>query len=69
MIIERTKSEALTRSSNGIDIDDLNDMANWLKYSELTQKSKTNQNDVNALVKQIKKGRWSAAKTNRTILE
>ena len=66
MIIERTKSEVIIRLSNSIDIDELQDMANWFKYLELTQKSKANQKDVDALVKQVKKGRWSRAKATRT---
>jgi len=58
MIIERTKDEIIIRLPGDIDIDELQDMKDWLEYTEVTRKSKAKQKDVDSLVKEIKKGRW-----------
>lgn len=62
MIIERTQNEVIIRLPGDINIDDLQDMTDWLKYIEITRKSKAKQSDVEALVNQIKKGRWEKRK-------
>lgn len=62
MIIERTQNEVIIRLPGDINIDDLQDMTDWLKYIEITHKSKAKQSDVEALVNQIKKGRWEKRK-------
>jgi anti-anti-sigma regulatory factor len=58
MIIERTKDEIIIRLPGDIDIDELQDMKDWLEYTEVARKSKAKQKDVDSLVKEIKKGRW-----------
>ncbi|MDP3433971.1 MAG: hypothetical protein Q8T04_13545 [Bacteroidota bacterium] len=58
MIIERTHSEVIIRLPATINITDLQEMANFLRYSELTQKSKVTQKQIDTLVKEVKKGRW-----------
>lgn len=63
MIIERTKKEVIFRLSGNIDIDDLQDMADWLEFKELGNKSKATQKDVDDLVKKVKKGRWSKTRS------
>ena len=62
MIIERTKNEVIIRLPGTIDITDLQEMANYMKYKELTQKSKVTQKQVEALVVEAKKGRWLKAR-------
>jgi hypothetical protein len=62
MIIERTKSEIIIRLPGDINIDDLQDMTDWLQYKEITRKSKAKQADVDTLVGEIKKGRWEKRK-------
>ena len=62
MIIERTKDEIIIRLPADINIDDLQDMTNWFQYKELTRNSKAKQEDVDALVNQVKKGRWNKRK-------
>lgn len=62
MIIERTKNEIIIRLPGDINIDELQDMTDWFQYKELTRKSKAKQADVDALVNQIKKGRWNKRK-------
>ena len=62
MIIERTKGEVIIRLPGDINIDELQDMADWFQYLEITRKSKAKQSDVDSLVNEIKKGRWEKRK-------
>lgn len=62
MIIERTLSEVIIRLPATINITDLQEMANFLRYSELTQKSKVTQKQIDILVKEVKKGRWEKSR-------
>ena len=62
MIIERTKDEVIFKLPNTINVDDLQDMADLLEFKELSNKSKASQQEVDDLVKTIKKGRWSQTK-------
>jgi len=66
MIIERTKDEIIIRLPADINIDDLQDMTDWFQYKELTRNSKAKQEDVDALVNQVKKGRWNKRKESLT---
>ncbi len=63
MIIERTKDEVIIRLSAKMNVSELQDMTDYLRYIELTQKSKASQKDVDKLVSEIKKGRWSKTKS------
>lgn len=65
MIIERTNNEIIFRLPGDINLDDLQDMADFFEYLEIARKSKAKQNDVDTLVKSIKKGRWE--KTRKKI--
>jgi len=58
MIIERTNKEIIFRVPATMNIDELQDMADLLEFKEIAKKSKATQQDVDNLVKQIKKGRW-----------
>ena len=58
MIIERTKNEVIIRLSSKISVKDLQDLSNYLKYKELTNKSRVTQKQVDKLVSNVKKGRW-----------
>ena len=62
MIIERTHNEVIIRLPATINITDLQEMANFLRYSELTQKSKVTRKQVDILVKEVKKGRWERSR-------
>ena len=62
MIIERTKKEIIIRLPGDLNIDELQDVTDWLKYKEITRKSKAKQADVDELVTIIKKGRWTRRK-------
>ena len=62
MIIERTNKEIIFRVPATMNIDELQDMADLLEFKEIAKKSKATQQDVDNLVKQIKKGRWVVTK-------
>ena len=62
MIIERTNKEVIFRLSSNLDVDDLQDMTDLFEYMEIAKKSHASQNDVDRLVKTIKKGRWEKTK-------
>jgi hypothetical protein len=62
MIIERTINEVIIRLPATINITDLQEMANFLRYSELTQKSKVTKKQVDTLVKEVKQGRWEKSR-------
>ncbi len=66
MIIERTGNEVIIRLPGNINIADLQEMANYIRYKELTSKSKVTQKQVDELVKEVKKGRW--AKTRKQLI-
>jgi hypothetical protein len=59
MIIERKNNEIIIRLPGDMNIDELQDMTDWIQYLELTRKSKAKQSDVDILVDGIKKDRWS----------
>jgi hypothetical protein len=62
MIIERTKKEIIFRLPHNINVDDLQDLAELFEYKVISRKSKATQEDVDLLVKTIKKGRWEKTK-------
>ncbi len=62
MIIERTKNEVIIRLAGAIDIIDLQEMVNYMRYKELTQKSKVTQKQADSLALEAKKGRWAKAR-------
>ncbi|MEI6142888.1 MAG: hypothetical protein WCP85_26665 [Mariniphaga sp.] len=62
MIIERTLDEVIIRLPATINITDLQEMVNYLRYSELTQKSKVTAKQVDSLVKEVKNGRWERSR-------
>ena len=63
MLIETTKQEIIIRLPANMNIDELQDMTNYLRYKEVTRNSKAKQTEVDGLVKEIKKGRWNKRKT------
>ncbi len=62
MQIERTKDEVIFRLPADTDLDDLQAIADLLTYKELTKKFKVSQEEVDDLVKEVKKGRWAETK-------
>lgn len=62
MQIERTKDEVIFRLPADTDIDDLQAMIDFFEYIQIVKKSKASQQDVDDLVKEVKKGRWAKTK-------
>ncbi len=62
MIIERTKNEIILRFPKTINLDILQDFLDLIEYEEISSKSKASQNNVDSLVKSVKKGRWGKTK-------
>jgi hypothetical protein len=60
MLVERIDNEVIIRLSGSIDTTDLEEMVDYLRFKEITSKSKANQDEVDLLVKEIKKGRWES---------
>ena len=65
MTIERTKNEIIFRLPGNLNLDDLQDFADYFKYRSIAKKAKASQAEVDNLVKIVKKGRWN--KTKRQI--
>jgi hypothetical protein len=59
MVIERTKNEVIIRLPSDMDTEGLQNIINYLTYKEATDKSQARQEDVDKLVRDIKKGWWS----------
>lgn len=62
MKIERTKNEVIIRIPASVSLDDMQDIADWMEYKELTKKSKVKQEEFDNLVNTIKKGNWNKTK-------
>lgn len=67
MTIERTNSEILIRLPLSLEISELQDMIDYLKYKELTSKSKANQEDVDKLVKEVNTKMWEKITKERSL--
>ena len=62
MIVERQNNELLVRIKIGDKASKVQSILDYLKYEELTSKSKATQEDLDSLLKEIKKGRWDKIK-------
>jgi hypothetical protein len=62
MIIERNKKEIVIRIKAKTNVDELQEIADYIRYKELAQSSKASQQQVDNLVKKVKKGRWKKTK-------
>lgn len=62
MIIERTNKEVIIRLPGNIDTSFLQEMVDYIRFKEITSKSRATQSQVDSLVKEIKKGRWAKNK-------
>ena len=63
MIIERTSKEIIFRLPRRTSIDDLQDLTDFFEFTESTKDFDVKQNEVDDLVKTIKKGRWNKTKS------
>lgn len=64
MLIERTKKEIIIRLSPNVSTDELQDLANFFRYKEITSNYSISQEDVNTLASDINKN-WYKANRER----
>lgn len=65
MLIERTKNEVIFRLQPYVDIEELQELANFFRYKEITSKYKTPQEKVDKFASEVNKN-WY--KKNRNSL-
>jgi hypothetical protein len=65
MQIERIKDEILVRLPSSVDLSELQDMLDYLRYKELTSTSKAKQSDVDKLSKEVNASMWKKIKKER----
>jgi hypothetical protein len=66
MIIERTSKEVIIRLLPSVDTEELQEMANYFRYKEITSKYSTLQNVVDNLSSDINK-KWYKANRERLL--
>ena len=59
MKIERTAEEIIIRISSSMNVDDIQQLIDYLTYKQIVSKSQATQKDVDLLVATVKQGRWS----------
>ena len=64
MTIERTIDEIIIRIPSSINVDDIQQLIDYLTYKKIITKSQATQKDVDSLVAAVKKGRWSQRRAN-----
>ncbi|MBO0935234.1 hypothetical protein J2I47_01610 [Fibrella sp. HMF5335] len=57
MIVERTASEVIVRLSPSVNVEELQQVLNYLEYKEATAESEATQDEVDVLVSEVKKAR------------
>jgi len=62
MIVERQNNEILVRFKAGTKASKIQTIIDYLRYEELTSKSNATEEDVENLLKKVKKGRWDRIK-------
>ena len=58
MVIERTDSEIIVKIPAMTDVDDIQQLMDYLSYKSIVSRSQTTQPVIDELVETIKKGRW-----------
>jgi TATA-binding protein-associated factor Taf7 len=66
MIIERTKKEVIIRLHPSVDTEELQELANYFRYKEITSKYKTDQSEVDKLSSEINK-KWYKSNRERLL--
>jgi hypothetical protein len=62
MIVERINDEILVRFKPGKKTSQIQTILDYLRYEELTSQSTATEDDVDKLMKHVKKGRWERTK-------
>ena len=64
MIIEKTNNEILIRIPNSVDIDDAQRIIDYIRYQEITSKSKASQKEADNLAAEANENWWKENKDN-----
>lgn len=64
MIIERTDREILIRIPNSVDIEGAQRIIDYIRYQEITSKSKATQEDVDKLAAEVNRSWWEKNKNS-----
>ena len=67
MKIERKEDELIVRLPANVDLSELQNMIDYLKYKEATAESKAKQADADNLAKEVNKSIWDEVKSQRNI--
>lgn len=67
MKVERLKDEIVLRLASSIDLSELQDMLDYLKYKELTANSNAKQEDVDKLAKAVNSTMWQKVKKQKKL--
>jgi hypothetical protein len=67
MILERTQDEIVVRLPAYVDLSELQNMLDFLRYKELTAQSKAKQTDVDELSESVNKSIWNKVKVRRNL--
>ncbi len=67
MIVERMNNEILVRLPSNVDLSELQDMLDYLKYRELTADSKATSEDVDKLTKAVNAALWDKIRKERKL--
>ena len=59
MIIERLKKEILIRIPSTVDVREIQDILNFIRYKELTSAFKVKQTTIDALASRVNKKWWT----------
>ena len=62
MIIERTEKEILIRIPNSVDIEGAQRIIDYIRYQEITSRSKATQVDVDKLADEVNRAWWEKNK-------
>jgi len=62
MIIERTDKEILIRIPNTVDIEGAQRIIDYIRYQEVTSKSKATQQDIDKLADEVNREWWNKNK-------
>jgi len=60
MQIERTKDEILIRVPGNIDLSGLQRILDYIRFREITSRSKATQDQIDSLAEESKKGWWKS---------
>ena len=69
MIVERQNNEIIVRFSADNKASKIQSILDYLRYEELTSKSKATQKELNLLLKEVKKGRLDKIKKETGLYE